>query len=177
MTYTLITANRNYSSWSLRPWVLMLALAGLYWLLGPGAVPPPLSAAVLMVASGAAWGVYSSLGLTGTAPALYTARNFLFAAPLSLILLLFLPTTLSHYGIGLAVVAGAITSALGYVIWYKALPGLSATSAGVAHLLVPPIASIRGMVFLDETISSRLITATMLILTGIALTLWKGKRA
>tara|TARA_A100001391_G_scaffold139407_3_gene97670 strand:- start:11256 stop:11936 length:681 start_codon:yes stop_codon:yes gene_type:complete len=26
MTYTLITANRNYSSWSLRPWVLMRAL-------------------------------------------------------------------------------------------------------------------------------------------------------
>ncbi len=27
MTYTLITGNRNYSSWSLRPWVLMKALA------------------------------------------------------------------------------------------------------------------------------------------------------
>ena len=27
MTFTLITANRNYSSWSLRPWVLMKALA------------------------------------------------------------------------------------------------------------------------------------------------------
>lgn len=26
MTYTLITANRNYSSWSLRPWMLMKAL-------------------------------------------------------------------------------------------------------------------------------------------------------
>ncbi|MEE2741147.1 MAG: glutathione S-transferase family protein [Pseudomonadota bacterium] len=26
MTYTLITANRNYSSWSLRPWILMQAL-------------------------------------------------------------------------------------------------------------------------------------------------------
>jgi glutathione S-transferase len=26
MTYTLITANRNYSSWSLRPWLLMRAL-------------------------------------------------------------------------------------------------------------------------------------------------------
>ena len=26
MAYTLITANRNYSSWSLRPWLLMRAL-------------------------------------------------------------------------------------------------------------------------------------------------------
>ena len=26
MAYTLITANRNYSSWSLRPWVLMKGL-------------------------------------------------------------------------------------------------------------------------------------------------------
>ena len=26
MSYALITANRNYSSWSLRPWVLMKAL-------------------------------------------------------------------------------------------------------------------------------------------------------
>ena len=27
MPYTLITANRNYSSWSLRPWLLMRVLA------------------------------------------------------------------------------------------------------------------------------------------------------
>ena len=26
MAYTLVTANRNYSSWSLRPWLLMKAL-------------------------------------------------------------------------------------------------------------------------------------------------------
>ena len=26
MSYTLVTANRNYSSWSLRPWLLMHAL-------------------------------------------------------------------------------------------------------------------------------------------------------
>ncbi len=26
MSYTLVTANRNYSSWSLRPWLLMAAL-------------------------------------------------------------------------------------------------------------------------------------------------------
>jgi glutathione S-transferase len=26
LSYTLVTANRNYSSWSLRPWLLMKAL-------------------------------------------------------------------------------------------------------------------------------------------------------
>jgi drug/metabolite transporter (DMT)-like permease len=155
---------------------LALAIGGLFWLLGPGAEPPPLGAALLMAVSGAAWGVYSSLGLTGGDPARATARNFLFAAPLSLTALLFLPIQISAYGVGLAVMAGAITSALGYVIWYMALPGLSATTAGVAQLLVPSIAAIGGMIFLSETVSSRLLFATALIILGIVLTIWKGKK-
>ena len=40
MAYTLITANRNYSSWSLRPWVLMKALGiGFVDRLEPFALP------------------------------------------------------------------------------------------------------------------------------------------
>ena len=154
---------------------LMLAIAGLFWLLGPGASPPPLGAALLMVISGAAWGVYSSLGLTGGNPARATARNFLFAAPLSFFVLLVLPIEITVHGAALAVAAGAITSALGYVIWYAALPGLSAATAGVAQLLVPSIAALGGMLFLDEAVSSRLLLATALIMLGIALTMWKGK--
>lgn len=154
---------------------LALAIAGLFWLLGPGAERPPPCAALLMVASGIAWGVYSSLGLAGGPPALATARNFIFAAPLSLLLLFFLPMEISLYGALLAILAGAVTSALGYVIWYAALPGLSATTAGVTQLLVPSLAAAGGVLFLGEDFSSRLLTATTLIVLGIALTLFKNK--
>lgn len=155
---------------------LGLAVAGLAWLLGPGADPPPLGAALLMIASGAAWGVYSSLGLSGGNPALATSRNFLFAAPLALLALLFVPVQISAYGAILAVAAGAITSALGYVIWYAVLPQFSATTAGVLQLLVPSIAAIGGVVLLGENLSSRFFSATALIMLGILLTLRKPKQ-
>jgi drug/metabolite transporter (DMT)-like permease len=155
---------------------IVLAIAGLFWLLGPGVAPPPIGAALLMVAAGAAWGVYSSLGLSGNSPVRSTARNFILAAPLSLISLLIMPIKMSLYGAVLGVGAGAITSALGYVIWYIALPQLSTTTAGVAQLLVPPIAAIGGLLFLGEVLSSRLLAATALIVAGIALSLVKGTR-
>jgi drug/metabolite transporter (DMT)-like permease len=34
-------------------------------------------------------------------------------------------------GLGLAVTSGALTSGLGYVVWYAALRGLSAASASI----------------------------------------------
>ena len=68
MTYTLITANRNYSSWSLRPWLLISRLVvvlwrsstGLGWLWVPNAAG---MAAALALAGGAE---ASRVPLTGT---------------------------------------------------------------------------------------------------------------
>lgn len=72
-------------------------------------------------------------------------------------------------GILLAIISGAITSGLGYVIWYQALKDLTATRAGIAQLSVPAIAAIGGVMFLAEPITLRFTIATAAILTGVAI--------
>jgi len=62
-------------------------------------------------------------------------------------------------------------SGLGYVSWYAALRGLTATRAAVLQLSVPVIAAAGGVVFLTEPISVRLVVSAMLVIGGTALTL------
>ena len=69
----------------------------------------------------------------------------------------------------LAVLSGAAASGVGYVIWYAALRGLTATRAATVQLAVPVIAALGGVLFLSETISTRLMMATVMILGGIGL--------
>ena len=76
------------------------------------------------------------------------------------------PATL---GITCAVASGALTSGIGYAIWYSAIRGLKATQAATVQLSVPVIAAVGGIVFLGETLSARLLVASMAILGGVAL--------
>ncbi|MEO1407516.1 MAG: DMT family transporter, partial [Pseudomonadota bacterium] len=69
----------------------------------------------------------------------------------------------------LAVVSGAVTSGLGYAIWYTALPSLSAARAGIAQLTVPAIAALGGIVFLGEAMTTRFGLSSLIILGGVAL--------
>ena len=76
---------------------------------------------------------------------------------------------LTPRGILLAVLSGAVASGVGYVIWYTALAGLTATQAADLQLSVPILAAWGGIVFLAEDISLRLILAGVMIPGGIAL--------
>ena len=78
-------------------------------------------------------------------------------------------TNLDPAGIRYAIVSGAIASGVGYVIWYSALPGLKATTAATVQLSVPVLAAVGGILFLSESITLRLLVASLLILGGIAL--------
>lgn len=157
---------------------LALALAGLLGLLLPGFEAPPLAGALLMLAAGVAWGVYSLRGKGAGDPTQVTAGNFLRAAPLAaLVSLLAYPIpSLDSLGVGYAVASGAITSGIGYAIWYSALPGLKATTAATVQLCVPVLAALGGVGILGEPLTVRLILASLAILGGIALVIWE-KRA
>jgi drug/metabolite transporter (DMT)-like permease len=65
--------------------------------------------------------------------------------------------------------SGAITSGLGYAVWYAALGGLTATRAAIVQLAAPPLAALGGVVLLGESLSLRLLVASGLILGGIGL--------
>ena len=56
-------------------------------------------------------------------------------------------------GAALAVASGAVTSGIGYAIWYSALRGLKAASAATVQLSVPPLAALGGVVMLGEPLT------------------------
>jgi drug/metabolite transporter (DMT)-like permease len=126
-----------------------------------------------MAAAGISWGFYSLRGRASTDPLASTPGNFLLAAPLALAVNLFTldELHLSTPGIALAVASGAVASGVGYVIWYAALRGLTATRAATVQLAVPVLAALGGVIFLAESLSLRLALAAVFIIGGVALAL------
>ena len=150
---------------------LVLALAGLVGLVLPGLSAPPLTGAALMLAAGAAWGIYSLRGRGAGDPTRVTAGNFLFSVPFAGVLGA-VSLGSSHFdgwGLGYAVASGALTSGIGYAIWYAVLPSYKAANAATIQLSVPVIAAFGGIVFLGESMTLRLALASVAILGGIAL--------
>ncbi len=154
---------------------LLVAAAGLVGLLLPGLAAPPLAAAIMMLLAGAAWGVYSLLGRSAGEPIAATGGNFLRSVPFAAVLILstFGRVDGDLMGTFYAVLSGAVTSGLGYVLWYAALPALRASAAATIQLSVPAIAAIGGAMLLAEPVTPRLLLASAAILGGIALVINK----
>lgn len=150
-----------------------LALAGFVYLVLPGLAAPSLSGSALMALAGFSWGVYSLRGRGAADPLAQTAGNFVRSVPFAVAIgLVALPHFhLEPIGAVLAVASGALASGGGYVVWYAALRGLSATRAAVVQLSVPVLAAAGGVVFLAERVSVRLVLSATLVLGGIALAL------
>jgi drug/metabolite transporter (DMT)-like permease len=157
---------------------LVMALAGVVAILSPRLDAPPLASAMLMLTSGVAWGVYSLRGRGVADPTGDTAGNFLRATGLALLLsALFLAhQNLDGQGVLYAVLSGAITSGLGYAIWYAVLPKLTRTCAAAVQLSVPVLASLAGALFVNEPITLGLLLTSTAVLGGIALVVY-GKRS
>ncbi|MEO7885500.1 DMT family transporter [Polaromonas sp.] len=154
---------------------MVLACGGLVGLLLPGVSAPSLDAAALMLCSGTAWGIYSLRGRGKGDPVRVTTGNFLRAAPIALVLsvLMMGDVTVDAAGLLYALTSGVLTSAIGYIIWYTALPALKATSAATVQLSVPVIAALGGAALLGEPLTLRLLLASVAILGGIALVIFE----
>ena len=155
-------------------WVgLALSLSGLALLARPGLARPDPLGAGLMLAAGAAWGLYSLRGRGSVDAVAVNAASFTRALPLALALVagvaLLGRASLSPGGVWLALASGAVASGLGYAAWYAALRGLTATRAAIVQLSAPPLAAAGAVVFLGESLSTRLVVASALVLGGISL--------
>ena len=150
---------------------LALALGGLAYLVAPGIAAPSLAGSVLMALAGMAWGVYTLRGRGSTDPLADTTRNFARAVLPALLLgvFAFRHLHMSTHGLVLAIASGAITSGLGYVLWFAALRGMTAIQAAIVQLAVPALAAAGGTALLGERITWRLVVAAALILGGVAL--------
>ncbi|MEL7330533.1 MAG: DMT family transporter, partial [Cyanobacteria bacterium J06559_1] len=151
-------------------WIgLTLAMTGLVYLVSPGLESPPILGSILMIVAGIAWGFYSLLGRGSQQPVVNTMNNFVRAVPFALgvSLVSLSGLHLSGAGVILAVLSGAIASGIGYALWYAALRGLTATRAATVQLSVPVLAALGGILFLQETLSVRLMLASLMILGGV----------
>jgi drug/metabolite transporter (DMT)-like permease len=169
-----VFALRSGERFSLPSWCgFILAIGGLIYLVSPGITAPDLSGAVLMAVAGIAWGFYSLLGRGVADPLQATAKNFACCLPVVLVVsaIFWRHIGLSPDGIVLAVASGAIASGCGYVIWYAALPALSATHAATVQLSVPVIAAFGGILLLSEQVTLRLLLASAATLGGVAIVL------
>ena len=157
----------------------LLALIGLILLLLPNAAVPQLSSALMMLAAGIAWGVYSLKGKGAKFPIEATAGNFIRATLLALVLLvIFWPGGEFHAeGMAYAVASGAIASALGYALWYSILVHIAAIKAATLQLSVPVLAVFAGWLFLDEPVTLRIILSSLAVIGGVAMVIWVKKIA
>jgi drug/metabolite transporter (DMT)-like permease len=175
LTFALATGERPRAT----QWIgLLLALCGLVYLVSPGLAAPSAIGCGLMAVAGVAWGVYSLRGRSRANPLAETAGNFARALPMALAVTLAARSQahVTAAGAMLAIVSGVLASGLGYVAWYAALTGLTATSAAFVQLLVPVLAAFGGVLVLGEKITARLAVAGLLILGGVALALTRTER-
>lgn len=153
-----------------------VAFAGLAVLVAPagGVTVDPLGAA-FMAAGGLGWGLYSLNGRRARDPLGATAVNFSLALlPALAWLALRGAVPAPTWGIWPALVSGAVTSGLGYALWYAVVPHLAKSLAAVAQLSVPVLAALGGAILLAEVPGPRFWAAAALVLGGIALSLRKG---
>jgi len=158
---------------------LIIAFIGLVYLLYPSeSTQVSYFHAFLMVISGVAWAVYSVIGKSSQDALFNTMDNFIKASVFVIVfyfLFFFDDITLSINGVLLAFISGSLTSAIGYVLWYKVLPQIQIITASILQLFVPIISIIISVVFLDELLSLNLIVATLLVSTGVLLSIYSKK--
>jgi drug/metabolite transporter (DMT)-like permease len=150
---------------------LVISLAGLAVLTRPGQTAAPTGSALLMAVAGLSWGAYSLRGRGGADAVAANASNFARSVPMALAASLFAlgRAHVSCAGLALAVASGALTSGVGYAVWYSALRGLTASRAAIVQLAVPVLAAAGGVAFLGERVTLRLVVAGGLVLGGIGL--------
>ena len=166
---------------ALRRWAgAALAMVGLGALLLPGvdAVPDPVAAGLMALAA-LGWGLYSLAGRGAARPLAMTATNFTLAVPMVAALALpgLFSASLTAPGVALAVASGAVTSGLGYALWYRVLPALGAARAAVAQLSVPVIALAGGVLVLGESLTWTGALASLVVLAGVALAILPGRKS
>ena len=154
-----------------------VAFAGLIYALWPrgGGAAADLPGAMLMVLAGVGWAAYPLAGRGAKDPLAATAANFVVTLPVMLVLLVGASLHVAPSGIALAVLCGAVTSGLGYALWYLVLPQLAAQTAAVVQLSVPIIAIAAGALLLGEAVGLDLLLSALLVLGGIAVAITAPK--
>jgi drug/metabolite transporter (DMT)-like permease len=164
-----------------RQWIgLAVAAAGMVVINLPGLGAPPIGAAALMLAAGVGWGIYSLGGRGARRPIRTTAGNFVRCLPFAAAFAAISLVATAHVtarGAALAATSGAVTSGLGYCVWYTVVRSLGAARAAIVQLSVPVFTAAGAIVLLDEPLHRHVVIGGAIILGGLALSLWPRRVA
>lgn len=72
----------------------------------------------------------------------------------------------------LAILSGGVTSSGAYVLWYVILKHIDRVTASTVQLSVPCLAIIGGSLFVNETVTGRVILSSFMVLFGILLVIY-----
>ncbi len=147
-----------------------MALIGLIFLLWPSEnLRLNVASALLMGVAALGWGIYSLAGQRRADPLASTCWNFIYAAPI-VALGAGLATSggvIVGPGLWLALLSGAVTSGMGYALWYAILPQLGASRGALAQLSVPVLAMAMGVGLLGESLAVQTVLSAAIVLVGI----------
>ena len=155
----------------------MISFLGLCFLLVPiGTLDLNFYSLILMLLAAIGWGLYTFIGRSSSNPLMETAQNFVWATPMAVLMYIILPDELGVKGAILAIFSGAVTSGIGYAVWYAVLPRFQSTTAAILQLSVPLIAAFLGYLFLAEVLTWRLGFAAGLVFLGTLVALRQRHR-
>jgi drug/metabolite transporter (DMT)-like permease len=106
-----------------------------------------------------------------------TANSFLLAVPFTLLLIAFQRFNLhiDRPGVVYALISGAGTSAIGYVIWYWVRVRMTTISAAVLQISVPLLSAVFGILLLDENLAASSAISAIVIFIGLSLVMFVTK--
>jgi drug/metabolite transporter (DMT)-like permease len=156
----------------------VIAFVGLVYLLLPSLALGGIVPSALMIAAGIGWAAFSVTGQSAGNPLEATTSTFgMILIPVVLVWFISKGAPVQTYGIVLAVISGAVTSGLGYLIWYTVLPKLATTTAAVMQLTVPVIAILAGILLLNEPFELRVWISSGVVIMGVLISLFARKVA
>ncbi|MCT7486990.1 DMT family transporter [Aliarcobacter cryaerophilus] len=138
--------------------------------------------AFLMFLSAIGWAIFSVLGKKSNNATLNATdsfvKAFIFTILFAIFYLLFFENSLKidFPTFIMAITSGSITTAFGVFLWYSILPKMQIMTASIIQLIVPIIAIILSIVFLNETFTFELFISTIIILLGIFIALYKKRK-
>lgn len=124
-----------------------------------------------MALAGLAWAFYSIIGKNTQQPLLSTSYNFSHSL-LFVIVFALISSPLIHLSqesFLYAIISGSLTSGIGYVLWYMVVTQIETSTASIIQLIVPVLATLGGVILLNEVLTWHIVIASSIILSGIAL--------
>jgi drug/metabolite transporter (DMT)-like permease len=161
----------------------LVALAGVGVLAFGRVEGATLLGVLLLAGTGLAWGAYSLLGRRSSDALGFTAANFLaLAVPLVPFAALLLggaagPVPITDLGLGIALLMGAITTALSYAVWYWALARIPPAHGATYQLAIPVLTAALGVLLLGEALGPHLLAAGAVVLLGMGVVATEGRGA